>query len=62
MRRWLARLNASFFVLGFVLAWQGYKTQQAEGTTGKVVAAYLAAAGCAAAGLAGTRERHRPQV
>jgi hypothetical protein len=62
MRKWLARLSVSFLVIAFVLVWQGYKLAQAEGNSSRVVLAYLGAALCAAAGLAGVRERHRPDV
>ena len=62
MRKWLARLSVSFFVIAFVLVWQGYKLSQAEGHSPRVVAAYLGAAVSAAAGLAGVRERHRPEI
>lgn len=59
MRRWLARLSFSFLVLGFVLAWQGYRLGQREGESSRVTACYVGAAACVAAGLAGVRERHR---
>jgi hypothetical protein len=62
MRRWLARLSMSFLIVGFVLVWRGYQIGQVEGSTGRVVAAYLGAAACVAAGLAGVRERHRPEL
>ena len=62
MRRWLARLSMSFFVIGFVLIWQGYQWSKIEGNSERVVMSYIGAGLCAAAGLAGTRERHRPEV
>ena len=62
MRKWLARLSVSFLVVAFVLVWQGYKMAQTEGNSNRVVLAYIGAALCAATGLAGMRERHRPEV
>jgi len=62
MRKWLARLSLSFLVIGFVLVWQGYKLSQAEGQSSRVVLMYVGAGLCAAAGLAGARERHRPEI
>jgi hypothetical protein len=62
MRRWLARFSFSFLAVAFVFAWQGYTFSKMEGTTTRVAAYYIGAALCAAAGLAGARERHRPEV
>lgn len=62
MRRWLARLGFSFFVLGFVLFWSAYQRSKTEGMTARVVFYVLGGAACAAAGLAGVRERHRADV
>jgi hypothetical protein len=64
MRTWLARLGFAFLVLAFVLAWEGYRA-----STGKVpgagqsraVLCYTSAAVLFVLGLAGIRERHRPQ-
>jgi len=55
MRTWLARLTFPFFVLGFLLAWEGYKA------TGTRATLYFAGAAVVfAAGAAALRERHRP--
>lgn len=62
MRKWLARFSISLLALAFVLAWQGYGWGKTEGNSRRVVWSYLGAALCAAAGLAGMRERHRPEV
>ncbi len=61
MRGWLARLGFSFFVLAVVLFWSAYQWNKAEGPTARVVLYVVGGAACAAAGLAGVRERHRPQ-
>ena len=55
MRTWLARLAFPFFVLAFVLAWEGYKAAGSRATLH-----YAAATAAFAAGLLGVRERHRP--
>ena len=60
MRPWLARLGFSFVVLAFVLFWSAYQRTKTEGTSARVVLYTLLGAACAAAGLAGVRERHRP--
>jgi hypothetical protein len=62
MRIWLKRLSMSFLAVGFLLVWYGYQRSKVEGTSGTVVVMYVGAALCAAAGLAGVRERHRPDV
>ena len=56
MRTWLARLSFPFLVLAFVLAWEGYKV---DGTRATLY--FAGAAVLFAAGIAGIRERHRPQ-
>ena len=61
MRWWLARLGFSFFVLAFVLFWSAYQRNKVEGPTARVVLYVAGGAACAAAGLAGVRERHRPE-
>jgi hypothetical protein len=57
-RKWLGRLAFSFIVLAGVCAWEGRKArEQGRSVTGY----YVAAALFAGAGMAGMRERHRPQ-
>ena len=61
MRRWLARLAFSFFVVAAVLAWEGYRASKyGGGSQGRAVVFLLAAALAVLLGLAGVRERHRP--
>lgn len=63
MRRWLARLSFSFFVIAFVLAWEAYKAVGRDGAQGAGARATLCVIGAAltfSLGLAGVRERHRP--
>ena len=60
MRRWLARLAFSFFILAAVLAWEGYRASKYGGDQGRAVLFLLAAALSVLLGLAGVRERHRP--
>ena len=58
MRRWLARLAFSFFIIAAVLAWEAHKIRDAESSWRPVL--YLIAATLAVLlGLAGVRERHR---
>ena len=59
MRRWLARLTFSFFVLAAVLAWEAYKATGA-GANGRATLCTLGAAAAAGIGFLGVRERHRP--
>jgi hypothetical protein len=64
MRRWLARLSFSFFVIAAVLAWEAYKAAQGAVQGGPGIRGALYALGAAASfglGLAGVRERHRPR-
>lgn len=61
MRYWLARFGFSLVVLAFVLFWSAYQRNKAEGASARVVLYLVAGAACAAAGLAGVQERHRPQ-
>jgi len=58
MRKWLARLAFSFIILAAWQFWEGGKARQrgANPTVHYVVAAILLGAG-----MAGVRERHRPQ-
>ena len=62
MRRWLARLSFSLFVIALVLAWEAYKaSHRADEGGGSRAALYAVGAAAAfALGLAGVRERHRP--
>jgi uncharacterized protein involved in response to NO len=56
------RFSMSFLAVAFILTWQGYQWSKYEGNSTRVVMSYIGAALCAAAGLAGVRERHRPEV
>ena len=56
MRRWLARLSMSFFIIAVVIAWEAHKLPPSP----KVTFFYCAAALAAGLGFAGVRERHRP--
>jgi hypothetical protein len=60
-RRWLARLSFSFIIIGFFLAWQGWKLAQAAGaeTQWRVLLYLVAAALSFVLGFLGVRERHR---
>ena len=63
MRRWMARLTFSFFVLTLVFAWEGYRTQRGDRGPDqdvKMYAFYAAAALSFGLALRGVRERHRP--
>jgi hypothetical protein len=63
MRRWLARLSFSFFLIAFVLAWQAYKAtgRGAEPAGPRATLCSVGAVFAFGLGLAGVRERHRPQ-
>jgi hypothetical protein len=60
MRRWLARLAFSFFVIAAVLAWEAYKAS-ARGASARASLCALGAAAAAGLGFLGVRERHRPE-
>ena len=62
MRTWLKRFSMSFLAIAFLLFWFGYQRSKTEGNSAAVVMMYVGAALCAAGGLAGVRERHRPDV
>jgi hypothetical protein len=62
MRIWFKRLAMSFFAVAFLLIYYGYQKSKVEGNSAEVVMMYIGAALCAAAGLAGVRERHRSDV
>ena len=58
MRKWLGRLAFSFIVLAAVFVGEGRNAREAgKPATGY----YIGAALCIGAGMAGMRERHRPQ-
>ncbi len=57
MRRWLARLSFSFFILAAVLAWEAYRAR--DGSTWRPLLFLVAAMLCVLLGLAGVRERHK---
>ena len=64
MKRWLARLGFALLVLAFVLAWEGYRASQGRrGDVGRSRATWYYAGAIVLGGLgvAGVRERHRPQ-
>ncbi len=56
MRRWLARLSFSFFLIACVLAWEAHKTTATRQWRTMYT---LGAAACVAMGVLGVRERHR---
>lgn len=61
-RRWLARLSISFFVIAFVLGWEGYKRFNATGGSTddwRTLLDFVAAALSLTLGFTGVRERHR---
>ncbi|MGH7213665.1 MAG: hypothetical protein ACREIT_02725 [Tepidisphaeraceae bacterium] len=62
MRRWLARLSFSFFIVAAWLAWEGYRSlsRQAAGR-GQLfgVLCLVGALAFVALAVAGVRERHR---
>jgi hypothetical protein len=56
-------LSFSFFVVAFVLGWEGYKLHIAAGGAGddwRTFLYFIAAAMSLALGIIGVRERHRP--
>ena len=61
-RRWLARLSFSFLIVGFFLAWQGWKLVQSgpQGEQWRVLLYFAAALMSFVLGFMGVRERHRP--
>ena len=62
MRRWLARLSFSFFVIAAVLAWEAYKAAGAGAGAGpRATLCTVGAVVAVGLGLLGVRERHRPQ-
>ena len=64
MRKWLARLAFALLVLAVVLAWEGYRASKGERgpvAQGRATLYFVGATILAGLGLAGVRERHRPQ-
>ena len=61
-RRWLSRLSFSFLIVGFFLAWQGWKLAQSglEVTQWRVPLYFIGAVMSFVLGFMGVRERHRP--
>jgi hypothetical protein len=57
LRTWLGRLSFSFIALAAVLWWEG---QRARERGDNAIGYYVGAALLAGAGMAGMRERHRP--
>ena len=61
-RDWLARLSFSFFILGAVLAWTGYKAMTDPAlnpTTAQLTFNWIGAVLCFILGAIGVRERHQ---
>jgi hypothetical protein len=58
MRKWLARLAFSFIILA---AWQFWEGRKARERGRDPTWHYVSAAVLLGAGMAGMRERHRPQ-
>jgi len=58
MRKWLSRFSMSFIILAAVLVYEGRRASDRGESTLKY---YIPAALLTGAGLAGFRERHRPQ-
>jgi len=62
MRRWLARLSFSFIIIAAVLAWEAYKaTGTGASARTRATLCTVGALVAFALGLAGVRERHRPE-
>jgi hypothetical protein len=60
VRKWLARLSFSFFIVGFVLIWEMMRLRRAGEPFAPKMGAYLVGAIiCIGLGFAGVRERHR---
>jgi hypothetical protein len=59
VRKWLARLSFPLIVLAVVLVLEGRRARERGESA---VAYYVGAALLAGAGMAGVRERHRPQL
>lgn len=58
MRKWMARLSFSFFILALVFVWEGRRADQ-QNLSSRRNAYAAAAVACFALGLVGVRERHR---
>jgi Na+/melibiose symporter-like transporter len=64
MKRWLARLSFSFFIIAIVLAWTGYQAtidNRGDVPTWKIGAEFVVAVVLFVLGGIGVRERHRPE-
>ncbi len=57
MRRWLARLAFSFFIIAAVLAWEAHRAR--NGPEWRPILYLVAGLLAVLIGLAGVRERHR---
>jgi hypothetical protein len=60
MRRWLGRLTFSFFIIAAFLAWEAHQVHRAGADAWRAALYLLAACLAVVLGLAGQRERHRP--
>jgi hypothetical protein len=60
MRRWLGRLTFSFFIIAAFLAWEAHKLSRAGAEAWRPAIYLIAACLAVVLGLAGLRERHRP--
>ncbi len=58
MRRWIGRLSFTFFILAFLLFYQGHEIQTELGNSTRVHLHYIGAIVCVAAGMIGVRYRH----
>ena len=64
-RRWLGRLAFSFLVIGFFLAWEGYKRHTSPAgpiDDWRTLLDLAAGTLSIVLGLTGIRERHRPRA
>ena len=62
MKRWLARLSFSFFIVGGLLGWTVYRARTGTGpplSDARMILYTAAAAVCFVLGFLGVRERHR---
>jgi hypothetical protein len=60
--RWLGRFSFSFLVIGFFLAWEGYKrytAANAQAGDWRTTLYFIGAMASVALGFTGLRERHR---
>ena len=62
MRKWLARLSFSFFILAGVLFWDAYRATRGTGrplSRTQINARFVGVVVFLALGMTGTRERHK---